>query len=92
MAAVDIGPDLGIEAAAQLKSLLEPHLKTRRSVVLSAEDISRIHGASMQLLYAFMRERTLSGKKTRLDGANPKLIAAAKSLGMTATLGLEETP
>ncbi|HBK54984.1 MAG TPA: anti-anti-sigma factor [Xanthomonadales bacterium] len=90
MAAVDLGPDLGIEAAAQLKSLLEPHLKTRRSVVLSADDVSRIHGASMQLLYAFVRERTLSGRKTRLDGADPKLVAAARTLGMTETLGLED--
>lgn len=93
MSAIAIGPDLGIEAAADLKALLLPHLESKRSVSIDASAVERVHSASLQLLFAFVRDRDQAGRKTSIDGATKPLLDAARLLGMSAALGLdEETP
>lgn len=93
MSAIAIGPDLGIEAAADLKALLLPHLESKRSVTLDASAVERVHSASLQLLFAFVRDRGNAGRKTCIERAAPPLLDAARLLGMSAALGLdEETP
>ncbi len=90
MSAVSIGPDLGIEAAADLKALLLPHIESKRSVVIDASAVERVHSASLQLLYAFVRDRSQAGHATRIERGTAPLQDAARLLGMSAALGLDE--
>lgn len=90
MSSVAIGPDLGIEAAADLKALLLPHLESKRAVVLDASAVERVHSASLQLLHAFIRDRQKAGRKTSIERCATTLQDAARLLGMTAALGLDE--
>ncbi len=89
MTAVNLGPDMGIEASDALKTLLAPHLRSRRGVVLAAERVERVHSASLQVLCAFARERQAKGRRTRLDTRDPELLAAVRTLGLSEALGLE---
>lgn len=93
MSVVAIGPDLGIEAAADLKALLLPHFQSKRSVVIDAHAVEKVHSASLQLLYAFVRDREQAGHATLIESSSAPLIDAARLLGMSAALGMdEETP
>lgn len=93
MSSVTIGPDLGIEAAADLKALLLPHFESKRNITIDAGTIERVHSASLQVLYAFFRDRDAAGHKTRIERSAAPLQDAARLLGMSAALGLdEETP
>lgn len=93
MSAIAIGPDLGIEAAADLKALLLPHLESKRSVSIDASAVERVHSASLQLLFAFMRDRSNAGRTTNIEKPAKPLLDAARLLGMSAALGMdEETP
>ncbi|WP_028770955.1 STAS domain-containing protein [Silanimonas lenta] len=85
---VELSPEWGIEAAADLKARLAPHLGDADEVVLAAPAASRVHSASLQVLAAFFRSRRAAGRATRLEPCADGLRDAAVQLGIAAELGL----
>lgn len=88
MPIVELSPEWGIEASADLQAALAPHLEAGDEVVLSAAGAGRIHSATLQLLASFVRTRREAGRATRIDPCADGLRAAAASLGLSAELGL----
>jgi anti-anti-sigma regulatory factor len=91
MPPIELGTDLGIERASDLKEQLLAQLESGRSVVLDGAQVERVHGAGLQLLAAFVREREEAGRKTRIDAPSPALVDAARVLALTTALGLPES-
>jgi anti-anti-sigma regulatory factor len=91
MPPIELGSDLGIERASDLKEQLLAQLESGRSVVLDGSQVERVHGAGLQLLAAFVREREEAGRKTRIDSPTPALVDAARVLALTTALGLPES-
>lgn len=91
MPPLELGPDLGIERAAELKETLSAQLDSGRSVVLDLSQAERIHSASLQLLCGFMRERQAAGRKTRIADPSPAFEEAARALALSSALGLAES-
>lgn len=91
MPPIELGTDLGIERASDLKDQLLTQLESGRSVVLDGSQVERVHGAGLQLLAAFVREREEAGRKTRIDAPSPALVDAARVLALTTALGLPES-
>lgn len=91
MPPLELGPDLGIEGAADLKDTLGGQLESGRSVVLDLSRAERIHSASLQLLCAFVRERQAAGRKTRIANPSPAFEEAARVLALSSALGLAES-
>lgn len=58
--------NLGIEHAQDLKSALLDRLDDEHCVDVEAQDVSRLHAASVQLLCALFRDRAQAGRETRL--------------------------
>lgn len=91
MPPIELGTDLGIERASDLKDQLLAQLESGRSVVLDGSQVERVHGAGLQLLAAFVHEREEAGRKTRIDAPSPALVDAARVLALTTALGLPES-
>lgn len=89
MSAIVLEPDLGIEAASRLHAQLAPAVAAKKQVALDAASVSRLHGASMQVLVAFVRARSDGGRKTRINDPSPVLRDAARAMGLASTLGLD---
>jgi anti-anti-sigma regulatory factor len=90
MPPLELGPDLGIERAAELKEMLAGQVESGRSVVLDLSRAERIHSASLQLLTAFIRERQTAGRKTRIANPSAAFDDAAGVLALRSALGLSE--
>lgn len=91
MASFDLGSDLGIERASELKDLLAAQLNAGNALVFDGSHVERVHSASLQLLGAFVREREGAGHKTRIADPSPALVDAARVLALTTALGLPES-
>jgi anti-anti-sigma regulatory factor len=91
MPPIELGNDLGIERAGDLKEQLASQLDSGRSVVIDGSGVERVHGAGLQLLTAFIRDRQTAGRKTRIDSPSPALVDAARVLALTTALGLSES-
>jgi anti-anti-sigma regulatory factor len=91
MPPLELGPDLGIEGAAELKDALAAQIDSGRSVVLDLSQVERVHSASLQLLHAFIRERQAAGRKTRIADPSPTFAEAARVLALSSALGLAES-
>jgi hypothetical protein len=83
--------DLGIEHAAALHQTLSPLLATLEPVALVASGVSRLHTASLQVLAAFVRERAAAGYATNWRNPAGALLAAARQLGLSAALALNDS-
>lgn len=90
MPAIELGNDLGVERAADLKAQLAAQLDSGRSVVINGAAVERVHGAGLQVLAAFFRDRHNAGRKTRIESPSPTLVDAARVLALTTALGLPE--
>jgi anti-anti-sigma regulatory factor len=88
MSAVPLGDDLGIEAAADLKQHLAPHLAQPQPLLLDAGKVQRVHTASLQVLCTFVRDRQQAGHSTGFADISHVFRDAARLLGVTAQLGL----
>ncbi len=88
MSSVQLGPDLGIEYAPELKDLLAPLLAQPEPVVIAADPVGKVHTAGLQVLCAFIRDRRQAGLATRLEPCADSLKDAAGRLGLSAELGL----
>lgn len=89
MSSIVLEPDLGIEAATRLRAQLAPALGQKKQVAVDAGAVSRLHGAAMQVLVAFVRAREAAGRKTRIQDPTPALRDAARAMGLASTLGLD---
>lgn len=91
MPPIELGSDLGIERAGELKEQLASQLESGRSVVLDGSSVERVHGAGLQLLAAFVHDRHAAGRKTRIESPSPVLIDAARVMALTTALGMPES-
>lgn len=91
MPPLELGPDLGIERATELKETLAGQFDSGRSVVIDLSQAERIHSASLQLITAFVRDRQAVGRKTRIANPSPAFEEAASALALTSALGLPES-
>ena len=80
--------DLGIEHATALHATLSPLLATLEPVSLVAGSVSRLHTASLQVLAAFVRERTAAGGPTTWREPSSLLRESAIRAGLDSALGL----
>ena len=80
--------DLGIEHATALHTSLSPLLATLEPVSLVARGVSRLHTASLQVLVAFVRERTAAGGPTTWCEPSSLLRESAIRAGLDSALGL----
>lgn len=89
MGVVTLDSDLGIEHCAALKQALGEHLDAPQRAV-DAGAVERIHTASLQLLVAWWRDRSLAGRPTRWEACSDALRSAAGTLGLDAALDLDK--
>lgn len=89
MSELALQPDIGIERVGELQEALLPHLDDAEPLALVGDQVTRVHTAGLQLLHAFVRERTARGGSTRVTAASPALTSAARQLALLASLGLE---
>jgi anti-anti-sigma regulatory factor len=89
VSAIALESDLGIEGASRLHGQLAGLLDGRRAVVLDGRAVGRLHAATLQVLVAFVRERSAAGRKTRISDPSPELSHAAVALGVASILGIE---
>lgn len=86
---IPLQADLGIECLAELQAALQPHLDSDGPLVLSGDQVERVHAAGLQLLHAFVRDRAASGRQTTVAAASPTLADAARQLALAASLGVD---
>ncbi len=89
MTRIVLEPELGIEAASALHAQLVPLLPSKKAVSIDGAAVGRLHGASLQVLAAFVAARSAAGRKTSFTDPAPLLRDGAQALGLASTLGLD---
>ena len=74
--------------ASSLKASLSALLDQPQTVTVNASGLQRIDTAALQVITAFVRERSDRGQQVEWQGAAPVLVAAAQLLGLTSLLKL----
>lgn len=82
-AVVRLPPICRLRDLAGLYEALLIHLEAPEPVSVDAGEVESVDTGTLQLLYAFERDRTLSGRETRYAGASPEFRAALASLGLS---------
>jgi phospholipid transport system transporter-binding protein len=77
-----------VSDAAALKERLAELLEEPLPVTLDIGALQRIDTAGLQVIAAFVRERTGQGRPVEWQGTAPVLTTAAQLLGLTSLLGL----
>ena len=77
-----------VSDAASLKENLAALLDEPLPVTLDITGLQRIDTAGLQVITAFVRERTGHGRPVEWQGAAPVLTTAARLLGLTSLLRL----
>jgi len=77
-----------VSDAAALKEHLGALLAEPRPVTLDISALQRIDTAGLQVVTAFVRERTGNGLAVEWRGTAPVLTTAAQLLGLTSILNL----
>jgi hypothetical protein len=88
-ATLGLPADLGIEHLGELRALLLPALD-EPALCLDAGAVARVHGAALQLLAAFCRDRTRNGHRTQWPAASTAMRDAVRRLALTRHLQIEE--
>lgn len=70
---------------AALRQQLLTRLEATGPVVIDASDVESIDTGTLQLLYAFDRDRKRSNRATVYGGSSPAFRAAVAILGLTLT-------
>jgi anti-anti-sigma regulatory factor len=81
-----LGPDLGIERAAELKTQLQRLIQQPGKVALAAADVERVHASALQLFCLFCRDRRAEGREVEFLRPSPTLRSAAALLGASTLL------
>jgi ABC-type transporter Mla MlaB component len=79
-----------VKDAAALKQTLCEVVQEAQPVIVDVQDLQRIDTAALQLLCAFVRERTALGRRIQWCGDPALLREAAGLLGVAALLRLPE--
>ena len=79
-----------IAESAPLQADLSRLLDKDTPVTLDAKELQRIDTAGMQVIVAFVRERTASGRQVEWRNTPPTLLSAARLLGLGTLLGLPQ--
>lgn len=77
-----------VASAVALKEQLARLLDEPRPVTLDISTLQRIDTAALQVITAFVRERTGNGHAVEWRGTAPVLVTAAQLLGLTSLLKL----
>jgi ABC-type transporter Mla MlaB component len=77
-----------VSDALSLKERLASLLDEPQAVTLDITALQRIDTAGMQVISAFVRERTGQGRPVEWQGTAPVLATAARLLGLTSLLKL----
>ncbi|HET8880786.1 MAG TPA: STAS domain-containing protein [Solimonas sp.] len=88
-ATLGLPADLGIERLAELRALLSPAFDAP-TLRIDAGAVARVHGAALQLLAAFCRDRARAGHRTQWPAASAALRDAVRRLALTRHLQIEE--
>jgi phospholipid transport system transporter-binding protein len=81
-----------LAGATALKKSLCTLSAEKGSVTLDAGAVERIDTAALQLLAAFVRDRRLAGRPLKWRAVSAAMAGAARTLGMSSMLALEEAP
>lgn len=90
MPAIELGADMGIEKAGDLKDSLIDELDADGLLEIDGSQVERVHCASLQVLTAFMRERQALGHKSRIVEPSTVFLDAVNVLALKTALGLSE--
>ena len=82
-----LASNCNVKDAAELKSSLCQHIESAK-VALDASSVERIDTSTMQLLCAFVRDRTAQQRKVEWLGDSAVIRDAARLLGVEALLCL----
>jgi len=74
--------------AVELKSRLLPQLDAEDTVQIDVSKVERIDASVMQVLLAFVRDRTQRQRQVEWLGMNEVMMEAARLLGLNAELHL----
>jgi ABC-type transporter Mla MlaB component len=77
-----------VSDAGSLKERLAGLLAEPQAVTLDVTALQRIDTAGLQVITAFVRERTSQGRPVEWHGTAPVLATAARLLGLTSLLKL----
>jgi ABC-type transporter Mla MlaB component len=77
-----------VSEASSLKERLAALLAEPQPVTLDINALQRIDTAALQVITAFVRERSESGRAVEWHGSAPVLATAAQLLGLTSLLKL----
>ncbi|MDB5973077.1 MAG: hypothetical protein JWQ90_5527 [Hydrocarboniphaga sp.] len=83
--------DIGIEQAMALQAGLAPRLAQAEPVRIEASEVQRIHGAALQLLCLFCRDRRANGGAVEFLRPSEFLRQAAALLGASTLLQISLT-
>jgi ABC-type transporter Mla MlaB component len=89
-AVIALASHCSVKDAAALKATLTAAVEAPEQVTLDAGAVERIDTATMQLLCAFVRDRSAGARATVWSGESKALREAAKLLGAAAMLALPE--
>ena len=79
-----------IAESAPLQADLTRLLDKDAPVTLDAKELQRVDTAGMQVIAAFIRERTANGRQVEWRNTPPTLLSAARLLGLSSLLGLPQ--
>ena len=88
---VVLASSCAVKDAAVLKQSLCQHLQAEAEVSIDVGGVERIDTSTMQLLCAFVRDRTVRQAKVEWVGDSRALREAARLLGVAAMLALPST-
>ncbi len=77
-----------VSEAVSLKASLERFLEETRPVTLDIAGLQRIDTAGLQVIAAFVRERSAHGLRVEWRGSSAPLAKAARLLGLASLLNL----
>jgi len=87
---IALGPSCTVRDCAEIKSELLDLLTHRQPVTIDVSSIERIDTAAMQVLCAFVRDRTAAGGQVHWTGQAPSFVAAVRLLGLKQALHLPD--
>ena len=85
-----LAANCSVKDAAALKNSLSAVVQESTAVTLDTSAVERIDTATMQLLCAFVRDRSVRNQRVTWLGDSQVLHDAARLLGVRALLGFEE--
>jgi ABC-type transporter Mla MlaB component len=85
-----LAANCSVKDAAALKTSLSKVAKQNAAVTLDTSAVERVDTATMQLLCAFVRDRSGREQRVTWRGESQALQDAARLLGVRALLGFEE--